>query len=200
MSPCRSRNAALPVDSDHVQPDEQVGGIRQVADCAAHRKGAHLDECRSRDDLVVTRKLRLLIDINNLQVVFTLQFGFAQLANAAEGLARSGGCPRHVESEEIFFPGSGGHGIVKAPRRAAGFGRVHARKSKPIGARLLPKEVLVISSGPWKPAGYRAKREAGGGVWGRLFRGKMSLVGDTGENNKKCQINQGGCSPDSAKT
>ena len=97
-----------------IQLGEQAGGVQQVADEPAYRPWKFFDERRGRDDLVVARQVGLLIDVNHFQFAVVFQFGFAQLTDAQDGLARSGRGPRDVQSQDVFARGPGARDFSKA--------------------------------------------------------------------------------------
>lgn len=54
-------------DRPHVQLDEEVRDICQIPDEPAQRQRENNDQRRGRDDLVTSREVRLLVDVDDLE-------------------------------------------------------------------------------------------------------------------------------------
>ena len=82
----------------HIQLDEEIGEIGQIADESAQRQRQNDDQRRSRHDLVGSRQAGLLVDVDDLKFHTAFQLSVAQRADAYHGWVGPGGRTRHKEA------------------------------------------------------------------------------------------------------
>src|ERR1044071_3149528 len=71
-----------------IHADENALGIGKIADEAAQRQRQLLDESRRGKNLLASRKRRVLIDVNDFQVVAAIEVTLADLADIGHGAGR----------------------------------------------------------------------------------------------------------------
>src|SRR4051812_45269813 len=93
------RSAAAIVTPAEVEADEHALGVRQVADDLPHRFGQAPLERRDGDDLLATRQLWPLEEIDDLDAVLPGQMLLADPPEIGEGGNRPWGLAGHVQPQ-----------------------------------------------------------------------------------------------------
>jgi hypothetical protein len=76
--------------------------VRQVADHAPQRRREPLDQRRRREDLVVLRRLRVLEDVDDLQLVSAAQLLVADAPQVGDGDLGLGRLAGDVELQDVL--------------------------------------------------------------------------------------------------
>src|SRR5687767_15912095 len=94
-------SALPPPGGDEIESEQHAVAVRHVADDPPHRQGELLDEGRCGDDLLAFREDRLLVDVDDFQIVPPLEVLVADGPQVVDGAGRSGGHARDVQSKDV---------------------------------------------------------------------------------------------------
>jgi hypothetical protein len=81
-----------------IQADENAFGVREIPDDLLDRFGKTPDERRDRQDLIALGQLRVLQEIDDLDLIVPVQMFLANLLQVSEGKNRLRSLARYVES------------------------------------------------------------------------------------------------------
>ena len=81
-----------------IQPDENAFGVREIPDDLLDRFGETPVERRDRQDLIALGQLRVLQEIDDLDLIVPVQMFLTDLLQVSEGKNRLRSLARYVES------------------------------------------------------------------------------------------------------
>src|SRR6185503_9058836 len=91
--------------TNEIESEQHALAIRQVTDDPAHRQRQLLDERRRRDDLLTLREDRLLVDVDDFEIVAALEILLADGFQVADRARRSRRQAGDVESQDVPVAG-----------------------------------------------------------------------------------------------
>src|SRR5271155_1889257 len=90
--------------ADNIQPEQHLLFVRQVPDHLAQREWQFLDKRRDDDNLFRHDLLRMLINVDHLEIVAALQIGLANGADVLDGASGPGGGSGYEKPQAVLHP------------------------------------------------------------------------------------------------
>ncbi len=97
--------SAESADANEIESKKHALAVRHVADDPAHRQRELLDERRRRDDLLTLREDRLLVDVDDFEIVPPLEILVADRPQVADRTRRSRRHAGDVQPKDVPFAG-----------------------------------------------------------------------------------------------